>query len=114
MSVIGDIVAERQRQIDVEGFSLPHDDKHWNGEMARAAGWYALLSDGLSDPDHVDILNPLHSLHDKFTNEFSAFHWPWSLDWWKPTSTRQMLVKAAALIVAEIERLDRKEAKDGS
>lgn len=31
--------------------------------------------------------------------------------WWKPGAPRRMLIKAAALIVAEIERLDRAAAK---
>jgi hypothetical protein len=35
--------------------------------------------------------------------------WPWSREWWKPRNSRRDLVRAAALIVAEIERVDRKE-----
>jgi hypothetical protein len=33
--------------------------------------------------------------------------WPWHDDWWKPKDRRRDLIRAAALIVAEIERLDR-------
>jgi len=33
--------------------------------------------------------------------------WPWAEKWWKPKNERRDLVKAAALILAEIERLDR-------
>lgn len=33
--------------------------------------------------------------------------WPWPSEWWKPTDVRRDLVKAGALILAEIERLDR-------
>lgn len=36
--------------------------------------------------------------------------WPWDESWWKPTNRRRDLVKAGALILAEIERLDRAEA----
>lgn len=36
--------------------------------------------------------------------------WPWDESWWKPTTPRRDLVKAAALILAEIERLDRMAA----
>ncbi|HEY1244085.1 MAG TPA: hypothetical protein VGF29_04560 [Hyphomicrobiaceae bacterium] len=32
--------------------------------------------------------------------------WPGDLAWWKPKDRRQGLIAAAALIVAEIERLD--------
>jgi hypothetical protein len=33
--------------------------------------------------------------------------WPWARQWWKPTGARRDLVKAAALLLAEIERIDR-------
>ena len=35
----------------------------------------------------------------------------WSRDWWKPKNRRHDLVRAAALLIAEIERLDRQETK---
>ncbi|HCE5729600.1 hypothetical protein ACP0KH_06585 [Pseudomonas aeruginosa] len=41
------------------------------------------------------------------------FCWPWDKDWWKPTSARRDLVKACALALAEIERLDRAAASQG-
>ena len=34
--------------------------------------------------------------------------WPWAAEWWKPKDCRRNLVRAGALILAEIERLDRK------
>jgi hypothetical protein len=37
--------------------------------------------------------------------------WPWSVQWWKPKDRRRDLVRAGALIVAEIERLDRAAAR---
>jgi hypothetical protein len=42
-----------------------------------------------------------------YQKTFSPARWPWSQDWWKPTNPRRDLVKAGALIAAEIERLDR-------
>ena len=33
--------------------------------------------------------------------------WPWAAEWWKPGLRRRNLVKAGALILAELERLDR-------
>lgn len=33
--------------------------------------------------------------------------WPWDASWWKPNARRRNLVKAGALILAEIERIDR-------
>lgn len=90
-NAIGDIAAERRRQVEVEGWSPEHDDEHPNGEMAMAAVCYALSS---AD----SIISP---------NTALGALWPWAREWWKPTKPRRDLVKSAALIVAEIERLDR-------
>jgi len=82
-----DVLVERQRQVDVEGWTADHDDTHASGELATAAACYALASYG--HPRRVE-----------------AF-WPFEQDWFRPSSRRRNLVKAAALILAEIERLDR-------
>lgn len=91
MTAINDIAAERKRQIDVEGWAAEHDDKHDAGELATAAACYALASSGSQS----------------FRRTVIERFWPWDRDWWKPKDKRRNLVKAAALIVAEIERLDR-------
>lgn len=83
-----DVLAERRRQVAAEGWTPEHDDAHSNGEMARAAACYA---------------SPLTTPHDTL-----PYGWPWSSAWWKPSSYRRNLVKAAALLLAEIERLDRR------
>lgn len=88
-AALKDISAERQRQIECEGWTPKHDDTHVGGELAIAAACYA---------DDRRVFNK--AAHPK---------WPWSQDWWKPTDRRRDLVKAAALIVAEIERIDRLE-----
>jgi hypothetical protein len=88
-----DVLAERQRQISVEGWHPDHDDGHNHGEMALAAGKYAGAAGGWT----------------------SLVGWPWAPEWWKPGTPRRMLVKAGALILAEIERLDRAAGSaDGS
>lgn len=87
-----DVMAERWRQGFWEGFTSQHDDGHETGEMARAAACYALIG-GSRD-------------RESWRGETPRF-WPWSPDWWKPTTPRRDLVKAGALIAAEIERLDR-------
>lgn len=86
-----DISAERYRQISVEGWTFTHDDQHNTGEIARAAACYALSA----GPEKVSDLSVIH----KF--------WPWEWRWFKPRSKREDLIRAGALIVAEIERLDR-------
>lgn len=97
MAVIDEIAAERERQKSVEGWSAEHDDKHNHEEMALAAACYALprWSRRLAMQYVDDILSRL---------------WPWDAKWWKPDKSRRDLVKAGALIVAEIERLDRVDA----
>lgn len=85
---VRDVIVERRRQINIEGWSSHHDDQHSYGEMALAAGCYAMfgLCFNAGDPPK---------------------YWPWDKKWWKPSDKRRNLVKAAALIIAEIERIDR-------
>ncbi|MCB1462116.1 MAG: hypothetical protein KDJ90_06750 [Nitratireductor sp.] len=112
MNALDDIAAERRRQIEVEGWSPRHDDKHANGQLAGAAATYAMAA-GVHDGDRGMLNFP--SRFDLYSNDaITAFKllWPWSTSWWKPTSRRRDLVKAGALIVAEIERLDRAEARE--
>lgn len=90
-NAINDIVAERLRQVSVEGWSPEHDDNHSCGELADAAACYASPAPHGVRPQSVE----------------PPAMWPWSREWWKPKDRRSNLVRAAALIVAEIERLDR-------
>ena len=86
---IYDLLAERLRQVDDEGWSPEHDDQHTFGELAAAAACYCHPEPCMDDTRGV------------------PFSWPWDREWWKPTDRRRDLVKAGALILAEIERLDR-------
>lgn len=97
MSALEDIAAERQRQIDAEGWTPEHDDTHSNGEMARAAAAYSI---------GVSFLSGSVQFGKRFL-PWRETLWPWDREWWKPTDRRRDLVKAGALIVAEIDRLDR-------
>lgn len=99
MSVIDEIRAERERQISEEGWSPQHDAAHKQGELAGAAACYALRDLNIQNED-------LRRQADRLVDDL----WPWAPFWWKPTSRRRNLVRAAALLVAEIERLDRAEA----
>lgn len=98
MSAIDDIAAERRRQIEAEGWTPEHDDDHRGGVMALAAAAYAVSSvrrSARTDCGEARIAERARQI------------WPWEAAWWKPKSAREDLVRAAALIVAEIERLDR-------
>lgn len=93
-----DVLAERRRQVEVEGWSPDHDLQHRFGELAYAATCYAFHAAKPADAGPSGLANG-----ERIINEL----WPWSREWWKPSTPRRDLVKAAALILAEIERLDR-------
>lgn len=76
------IAAERKRQIEEEGFDADRDAAYTKGELVSAALSY-LQSDVVEAVD---------------------FYWPWDASWWKPTGGVEDLVKAGALIAAEIDR----------
>lgn len=88
-----DVLAERARQINAEGWTPEHDDKHTDSSLAVAAACYAL-----AEPWKPTLL--VEAL------------WEWAPGWFKPKDPRRNLVKAGALILAEIERLDRASTKD--
>ncbi|MQB37652.1 hypothetical protein DXT97_12700 [Agrobacterium tumefaciens] len=84
------IAAERRRQIEKEGWTPEHDDKYTSGELLEAATCYALHNGGELDD--------------------APGAWPWSRDFWKPTSRQRDLEKAGALIAAELDRVIRAAA----
>lgn len=90
-----DVLVERHRQVAGEGWEAAHDDSMTGEELALAAAIYAApeTSGEASPRDRILGL------------------WPWLPKWFKPRSRRRDLVKAAALILAEIERLDRAEGR---
>lgn len=40
---VADVLAERRRQVEVEGWAPEHDDEYSHGEMAAAAAAYAAV-----------------------------------------------------------------------
>lgn len=79
------IAAERQRQVSEEGWTPDHDATHTAGELAMAAACYAWYGTGGGRP---------------------VARWPWDERWWKPEGGPvRNLVKAGALIAAELDRL---------
>jgi hypothetical protein len=87
------IAAERQRQIEAEGWTPEHDDAHADAELVRAAICYAQHGSGFD-----------------FGSECNHHYlWPWDQSWWKadPDNRVRSLEKAGALIAAEIDRLQR-------
>lgn len=91
-----DVLAERRRQVEGEGRQPGGDDAYANGELASAGAAYAIAAYEMADGE---------------SSAKKSAYWPWSAQWWKPSTPRRNLIKAGALILAEIERLDRAEAK---
>jgi hypothetical protein len=100
LSALADVVTERRRQIEVEDWTPAHDDEHRNGELSAAAACYVLRATNNMSADPIGLSDP-------------PAWWPWDFKWWKPKDVRSNLVRAGALILAEIERLDRMAAADG-
>jgi len=98
-----DVLAERRRQVEDEQWTPEHDDRYRHRQLAMAAACYAAAV-----PVH-DVLDGSDGRIERRAPAVSRA-WPWAKAWWKPGTARQNLVKAGALILAEIERLDRATA----
>lgn len=94
------IAAERQRQIEQEGWTTEHDQGWKNEELAQAAACYALPK------DFRDVMGI-----GPYERQFVDVVWPFGAGHWKPSPNdrKRELVKAAALIAAEIDRLEAEE-----
>ena len=131
------IADERQRQIEVEGWTPEHDDEHNDQSLQRAANCYADASSNilsalewattkgvefarrhektkeiLADLEEIkaDPLKYHYGRDDNGQLKPPRFDWPssWNTSWWKPSADPiRNLVKAGALIAAEIDRLQR-------
>ena len=102
--VLQEIQSERRRQMSFEGWTIEHDDTHEFGELARAASVYCLgklyryFNGYMTGVGFEDVPRLTEA-------------WPWRQAP-KLKSHRENLIRAGALIVAEIERLDRKSKKE--
>jgi len=90
------IAEERQRQIEFEGFTNEHDKQHVDDELAIAAACYAI-------PEKIRI----NELAKKSSIYSIPNLFPWGKEWWKPSPDERIteLVKAGALIAADIDRI---------
>jgi hypothetical protein len=87
------VIAERRRQMEVEGWDTKHDDEHEPGELALAGAAY--LVSGAGSPIKGRKL------------------WPWDHEFWKPDIIRRRrdFVRGLALGLAELEKYDRTKRK---
>lgn len=90
-TIIKEIENERNRQVSKLGWTPEHDAQdHSDGALAKAASIYA-------DPSPRMLNGPEINKPDGWPNDWD----------YKPKSRRENLMRAGALIVAEVERLDR-------
>ena len=108
-SVLAEIADERRRQVTKEGWTPQHDDdEHGTDDLACAAACYALPDDMREMMLSKQRRAPAFRARFRTTTTHLWRHiWPFTEDWWKPKDRRRDLVRAGALIVAEIERIDR-------
>lgn len=109
MSGTDDIAAERDRQVASEHYDSLHDDQYTAGQLATAAACYAIAR-----PLYVEerragmaIFQDPWPWADHFDKRKDAANWPNAIPPVGGEPRRDMLVKAGALIAAEIDRLDR-------
>jgi hypothetical protein len=106
ISGIDRITAERQRQIESEGYTYEHDDAEKPGALTAAAVCYASMAG--SGPQLRNAIREQSTVLG-----LAPRGWPWNDKDWKPgnddsnQSRITELVKAGALIAAEIDRLQR-------
>lgn len=101
-----DVLAERLRQVEKEGWTTKHDDEHYTGEIAYAAICYLTNAAVTAKMFGLGILTYAECV-ERGASIPKPEVWPWETEWWKPSGQRRDLVKAAALIIAEIDRIDR-------
>lgn len=101
------IAEERARQVAKEGWTPAHDDEHDDGALAQAAACYAIAAH--YDAAHKrflrrELLKPNAFVPPTLIDQM----WPgWDPKWFKPDTPMRDLVRAGALIAAEIDRLQR-------
>lgn len=110
---LNEIDAERNRQI-ANGHGVDHDDEHADGSLVYAAIAYALVATDDGDTQ-LTVRSPSAAI--KLSPSLLADSvWPWERPAYPPNRNskngRKRLVQAAALLVAEIERLDRVDAEE--
>lgn len=95
-TTLAEIWNERCRQVCPEGYDAAHDDAHTRGEIALMAASYAALA-GRSSVAAI-------------------YAWPWDEAMPKSLTSepRRQLIIAGALILAEIERIDRAAIRETS
>lgn len=110
-----DVVDERVRQMEKLQWSPAHDDEHTDESLALVAAMYALPSSARVMEKRAFDRDVGRSAGEVvLVKDWVEVPTLWPQSWhgsaWKPKERRRDLVRAAALLIAEIQRLDRVEA----
>lgn len=97
------IAAERRRQVEAEGWTPEHDDEHDDGALAIAAKSY-LFAATIATSDDVVMKAVIIDRRQPIPG------WPKGWDFKPSDDPIRNLVKAGALIAAEIDRIQRSES----
>lgn len=89
------VMTERLEQIFKHGYDQAHDNEHPLINLVLAASCYGGVA-----------FSVLYGNSPLAAQRYYAPVWPWQPESFKPRDTRANLVKAAALLLAAIDRLD--------
>lgn len=95
------VAAERRRQVEVEGWTAEHDDEHVPGDLSRAGACYALAAAArnLRETGLTELADNIEAA--------IRWLWPWHRSWWKPQDNRRDEIRGTALIIADLDLMDR-------
>ena len=118
------IKKERERQIAAEGYDESHDDTHMYGELAIMAACYCapikIFTVNTQYTDRIEFVDPFpfESHYDKRRGYGERKENPGNMlpepENYTIEENRDLLIKAGALIAAEIDRLNRIEKMNGA
>lgn len=85
------VILERAKQIEKYGYTVKKDRRYRNGELAKVGICYAIAAANSFDKEYQP----------------RGVEFPWSQEHWKPEAPRrENLVKAVALLLAQIDQID--------
>lgn len=98
-----ELIAEERKRHEKIGWTTEHDDEHSAGALAVAGASYAL-----DVASRLAVANGSEYWADEYATHSQSI-WPFDAEWFKPTPKDDIreLVKAGALIAAEIDRIQR-------
>lgn len=98
--ILGEVKQERLRQINKEGYTQSVDDNGEPGRLAAAGACYAIRSAFELSQGSGSVLDGKVPIW-----------WPFDPSSWKPKDVRSNLIRAMALLSAELEKMQRQSTQ---